>query len=198
MAARKRKILTLQANVLRAFNDKFLRLSEVIKESTVVYDFYRGEIYETKSGLLGIDYLVTNDKGCFRRFVTEINQDTKQVFYSRNKEKFHFSARVEAEIIDCVEDILVTAESFNFSLTKIYFEFSSKYYRKATAELDPKEPGSYIMYLFCDEDLRSKYDLASGYNNLGAGEEKKLMKEICGDWEGNGRGEYKYYADVDE
>lgn len=198
MAAKKRKILTLQANVLRAFNDKFLRLSEIVKESTLVYDFYRGEIYETKSGLLGIDYLVTNKDGAFRRFVTEINQDTRQVFYGKNKEKFHFNSRVESAVIDCVEEILLTAESFNFSLTKIYFEFSSKYYRKATAEPDPKEPGSFIMYIFCEEDLRTKYDLSSGYNSLGYGEKKNSMKELCGDWEGNGRGEYKYYADVDE
>lgn len=193
--AAERKIMKLQSNVLRDFNYKFVKLSEVIKNSTDVYDFYRGEIFEAESGMLGLGFVVTDIRGNFKRLEIEIDPDDGDFYYSgRGKKAFYFSEKVQKEIFRLIDEIIQVAERYKFPVSRIYFELTEKYYRKATAENDPKEKGSFILYMFCNENLRRKYCLSEAYSakKEQAEGERERMKELCGDWEGTGEDEYVF------
>lgn len=169
----------LAAPVLKAFNGKLLKLSKLISEGTDAFAFYRGEIYEVSEGILGM-YLIASDvNGNFVPLQVIINQVTGSFKYEYGNAKNWFRFNNEKAIFDAIIETIMVAESFKFSLSTIYFEVATEGYKRGCAEPDPKEAGSYIMYIFSEEDIATKFYLKEAIAKHGNVEE---IKELCGKW----------------
>ena len=170
----------LAAPVLKAFNGKLLKLSKLISDGTDVFAFYRGEIYEVSEGTLGM-YLVASDvNGNFVPLQVSINQVTGSFKYNYgNSAKNWFRFNNEKAILDAIIEVIMVSESFNFSLSTIYFEVATEGYKRGCAEPDPKEAGSYIMYIFSEEEISTKFYLKEA---IAKNKDSDKIKELCGKW----------------
>lgn len=174
----KKKNLALP--VLKAFSGKFLKLSKLIAEGTDVFAFYRGEIYEDSDCTLGMYLVASDENGNFVPLQVIINQVTGSFKYNYgNSIKNWFRFNNEKAILDAIIEVIKVAESLNFSLSTIYFEVATEGYKRGCAEPDPKEEGSYIMYIFSEEEISTKFYLKEA---IARNKNSETIKELCGKW----------------
>lgn len=187
-----KKKKNLSAPVLRAFNSAFLKLSFAISDGTDEYAFYRGEIYEQREGIIGLSLVASNVNGDMRILYVDINQSTgefqtingdnmRKKRINTGKYDINFKFNNEKQIYDAIMGVVEVSEKLHFPLSQIFFEVAVEGYRRGCAEPDPHEKGSYIMYIFSEEKVASKFGLASALKN-NRFYNKDEVKELCGRW----------------
>lgn len=133
--------IAMKEELLRVFSKRFLKFTKIITEASDDYSFYRGKIYSDSEGLVHIDFLLADIEGVFKQKGLAYNDATGDIFYDKK-----FSLKGDAKIAAAIHELLVFLSELPKPISTVYFEIYSTY-RIGKMFLDPKEPGSYIVYL---------------------------------------------------
>ena len=133
--------IAMKPNLLSAFSKQFVKFSRLIMDSSDDYSFYRGKIFSDESGLIHIDFLVADIDGVFKKKGLSYDDASGDVFYD-NK----FSLKNDARVSEGLRSLVSFISDLPKPVSTVFFEMGSVY-RIGKMFLDPKEPGSYIIYL---------------------------------------------------
>lgn len=163
------EVKMLNSKYLLYFNQVFQRFMNVIELNNNDYAFYRGELFSTdEDDYIHLCWLVTDIDGVYKLKSIEYDDETGEIFCDK---KFSFlnPNAVSSAIHTLLEDI----EKFQLPLSHVYFE-TFRGYRASRIVKDPKEKGSYILYLISSdtEDILGSYLTGSIKRNT----------ELIGNW----------------
>lgn len=144
----------LNAKYLMYFNKIFQRFMNVVEMNNNEYAFYRGELFSSDlDDYIHLCWLVTDIDGVYKLKSIEYDDETGEIFYDK---KFSF---VDPKVVsDAIHTLLEEIERFQLPLSHVYFE-TFRGYRASRIVKDPKEKGSYILYLISSdtEDILGSY-----------------------------------------
>lgn len=158
---------TLNYNNLRIINRWFNSFMRVIEENSDDYAFYRGMIYSDSAENLHFEWLVSDIDGSISIKNMQYDDRTEDIFYGKK-----FSLKNDKEVSNAINELLNKIVSLPFSVSKIYFDVSSQF-KSGKVFKDPKEAGSYIIYLIADTNNEHTMCVAGSVSG----------KEIATDWD---------------
>ena len=133
-----KEILTEKA--VSNMNRLFKSFTDVFQNNSDDYAFYRAEIFADELGDVHISWLLSDINGTFKIKNMVYKDDTGDIFYD-NK----FELKDSKQIAKAIHNLLVGIEKFPRDLSRIYFDVGT--FKAGKMFMDPREPGSYILYL---------------------------------------------------
>lgn len=158
--------IIMKPELVKLFGKHFTKFTKTITDASDDFSFYRGKVFSDEHGMIHIEFLVANIDGVFKRVELIYKDDTGEIFYDKN-----FSLKNDAVIAKAIHELILFISDLPKPISTVYFEMYNSY-RIGKLFLDPKEPGSYIVYLLNghsqnEDPTNEEYSYAiSGNNDL--------------------------------